>query len=1409
LLVIVGPTRYCRPVAGPTSKTLSELFKGTHDDERDILLVLSFTGPRNITQFSDLVRAAGLRETATRAHSTTTLRKILEAMTKRGLVLCNESGFDMARLARELCLRDAARRGVLEKIANAVRAAAHPELRYSHFSGKNPAAWFDFRVALQRRDLHTASTLFVQCGELDYDRFVRDNPLVQAVCEPFDPEWISGFTGHRGALLAWTLDYANRFGLPTLGLVPWLYQHLGEVEREVPALRELLLEAALLRGDRAFLDAQLNVTTEDRTLESALLPAVFALLEGDLTSALAKFAESSSFIQGHTGKRKTEVPLPRVFAILHALALLARAGSDDVSRVAQLADSRQRDKNYEFRDAASMLKQMAQTALTPNKAELARHLMQPVKVKDCLALLLRGLYAVWFPVPDVEREWLLPHFTLAHLRLAAADYGWLANEHLWVAHALQETLNERPAARGAARQSVASSSMPLRPQEDPHARPLVDLYATKPAWQLALQALEQLTGTDQAVAVPDVAQERLVWRVTPWNGTIEPVLQKRSAARWTGGRKVAVKQLLADGAQHALLSSHDERVTAHIREEVSTNWGGYVNRNYYVHRRALLALVGHPLVFVEPDFENPAEIVLGEVRLHAESSGEHLVIRMAPPNVTEEPQLVREAQRWVVYCLDKSQSAIAKVIGQDLAVPAAGKQQVLDILAKLAQHFAVQSSERVDTQVVSADATPWLRLVPSGTGLNVTAAVRPLGENGPVLPIAEGVPQLIGHVNGTALQAERDLGLEAARFDDLLRDCPVLDDNEIEPGHFVLTDPEQCLELLSQLKRVEQNVHVEWPYGRSFNLRASVGHRALRGTLRHEKGWFLASGTLAIDSELSLDLQQLVELLADGSHRFVKLESGEYLELEQELRDVVDALRLSARRRGKQPELAIAPGSLSSLQTLTAQQSGFALDKTAAEWRARVDAAFSKTIAVPRNLNAELRDYQVDGYRWLARLAALELGACLADDMGLGKTVEIIALLLHRAGEGPALVIAPTSVCNNWKREIERFAPSLRARDYSGPKRSEALDALQKRDVVVTSYALLQQDSEVLQAQEWSSVVLDEGQFIKNADTQRAQAAYGLRAPVRIVATGTPIENHPGDLWSLFHFLNPQLLGSAQQFQRQYGRTAEADDQSAARQRKDLRRVIKPFLLRRTKAQVLEDLPPLTEIRHTVDLSPAEAQLYEGLRQSALAKLEKTAQNPQNRIQILAELMRLRRLCCHPALVAPDANLGSSKLTAFMELVDELIENRHRALVFSQFVDFLALARTLLDERGVRYQYLDGSTSQKQRAANVDAFQAGEGDLFLISLKAGGFGLNLTGADYVIHLDPWWNPATEQQASDRAHRIGQQRPVTVYRLVTAGTIEERIVDLHHRKREFANSLLEGTESAASISRDELLGLLSE
>ena len=384
--------------------------------------------------------------------------------------------------------------------------------------------------------------------------------------------------------------------------------------------------------------------------------------------------------------------------------------------------------------------------------------------------------------------------------------------------------------------------------------------------------------------------------------------------------------------------------------------------------------------------------------------------------------------------------------------------------------------------------------------------------------------------------------------------------------------------------------------------------------------------------------------------------------------------------------------------------------------------------AIPSTLQAELRDYQVEGYRWLARLAHWGAGACLADDMGLGKTVQALAMILARAPEGPTLVLAPMSVCSNWVSEARRFAPTLQPKRFGEGDREQMLAAAGPFDLIVSTYGLLQTEGERLAGVNWSTIVADEAQAFKNAQTKRSQAIMKLNAGFRMITTGTPIENHLGELWNLFRFINPGLLGSLDSFNQRFAVPIEVHQDNGARQR--LRQLLKPFILRRLKTDVLSELPPRTEITLELEFSAAEAALYEALRRQAIERLELGDANPgQKRMQLLAEIMRLRRACCHPKLALPDSDIPSAKLDAFGEILDELLENRHKALVFSQFVDHLHLIRDHLDARGVRYQYLDGSTPEAKRKTAVAAFQAGEGDVFLISLRAGGSGLNLTAAD--------------------------------------------------------------------------------
>jgi SNF2 family DNA or RNA helicase len=462
----------------------------------------------------------------------------------------------------------------------------------------------------------------------------------------------------------------------------------------------------------------------------------------------------------------------------------------------------------------------------------------------------------------------------------------------------------------------------------------------------------------------------------------------------------------------------------------------------------------------------------------------------------------------------------------------------------------------------------------------------------------------------------------------------------------------------------------------------------------------------------------------------------------------------------------------------------------------------------PTTLQAELHDYQLQGYQWLSRLAHWGAGACLADDMGLGKTLQALALILERAADGPTLVLAPTSVCGNWLAEATRFAPTLRLHRFGQGDRQAMLDQLGPFDLMVCSYGLLQSEEGRLASVTWHTLVADEAQALKNRLTKRSQAARQLQADFRLITTGTPIENHLGELWTLFGFINPGLLGSRKQFDERFARPIEQQQDGEVRRR--LRQLLRPFILRRLKRDVLAELPARTEIIHQVELSGEEIALYEALRRQALERMANPDIPPgERRIKLLGEIMGLRRACCHPRLVLPDSKIEGSKLAAFIEILQELRSNRHRALVFSQFVGHLEILRNYLDSEEISYQYLDGSTPAKAREAAVKAFQAGQGELFLISLRAGGTGLNLTAADYVIHMDPWWNPAVEDQATDRAHRIGQQRPVTVYRLVTTHTIEEKIVQLHRHKRALADDLLEGGEVSGKLSEEELLALIRE
>jgi hypothetical protein len=473
-------------------------------------------------------------------------------------------------------------------------------------------------------------------------------------------------------------------------------------------------------------------------------------------------------------------------------------------------------------------------------------------------------------------------------------------------------------------------------------------------------------------------------------------------------------------------------------------------------------------------------------------------------------------------------------------------------------------------------------------------------------------------------------------------------------------------------------------------------------------------------------------------------------------------------------------------------------------------------VEAPAGFQGTLRPYQKEGLGWLCFLREFGFGGCLADDMGLGKTIQILALLeARRASAGPgagkvSLVVAPRSIVFNWLSEARRFTPRLRFLDHTGLVRARSQEELRDWDVVLTTYGTMRRDIAILKEIAFDTVLLDESQAIKNAGTQTAKAVRLLRGDQRLALSGTPIENHLGELWSLFEFLNPGMLGSSSAFQLG-ARAAEEPDGPA---RTILARALRPFFLRRTKKQVAPELPEKTEQTLTCELAGTQRKLYDELLEHYRASLRSRVERDglaKSKIQVLEALLRLRQAACHPALLDPRrAREGSAKFDVLFSQLDEVLEEGHKALVFSQFTSLLALVRKRLDARGLTYAYLDGTMGARQRESAVRLFQEDPRcRLFLLSLKAGGYGLNLTEAEYVYLLDPWWNPAVEAQAIDRSHRIGQTRHVFAYRIVASGTIEEKILALQSSKRELADSILAADASLVrDLTREDLELLLS-
>ncbi len=909
------------------------------------------------------------------------------------------------------------------------------------------------------------------------------------------------------------------------------------------------------------------------------------------------------------------------------------------------------------------------------------------------------------------------------------------------------------------------------------------------------------------------ALERIGWNIVIKNSSLEvtPVLQqaKKRGDGWTKGRKLSLESL---NENSLLFSEADRKVRDLIRIDTT-----YYRATYHLNSvDALKRLVGRPNVMLNGE---PTEVKLtaAEVVLVRDSEAVRLAVRGSLPGsshyvfTTDCMLHLRTDTGLVELCPLTTQQieSLRKIIKMP-RIGLAHEAELLETAQRLQGFLNVHLPESVAGKLVEEDYQQVLLLRSRSDGA-LDYGLRLRDSSGQLLVAGRGQLLKPAERGGEKVQLARS----AAREHRLCQQLAERFDLVPDELHGTIDDFEVALQLIERLHAAEAESEIEilWDKSSQQPLRVlgTVTAKNVSVGISRKNDWFQLSGSCDLGNNESIELSQLLSDLraaAGDAVRgdFVRLGDRGWAKVSQQLRQQLNQLHDSVNQ--ERGTLKFDATSAPAIRELLSEQVAM---KATAAWNQclqRLDKAEKLDPVLPAELKADLRDYQLDGFKWLRRLAEWGVGGILADDMGLGKTLQTLAVILDRAAQGPTLVIAPTSVGFNWVREAQKFTPGLEVHLYRETERADFLHQVGPNSLVVCSYGLALRDAKALAGIEWSTLVLDEAQAIKNSRSKTAAAIATIPADWKVALTGTPVENHLGELWSLFHVVSPGVLGGWEQFRRRFAAPIEKDNDED--RRLALRDRLRPFLLRRTKGEVLKDLPPRTETNLYVELSPAEREIYNSVRLSALGEIDelaKLADVKDQRFRILALLTRMRQLACSPRLVHETWTERSSKLQQLCDTLHELRDEGHRVLVFSQFVQHLTLIREMLDAEKISYEYLDGSTDPKARQERVDSFQNGTATAFLISLKAGGTGLNLTAADYVIHMDPWWNPAVEDQATDRAHRIGQDKPVMVYRLISQGTIEEEILRLHDSKRDLVAGIMEGAQAAAKLSTEDLVALL--
>jgi SNF2 family DNA or RNA helicase len=922
-------------------------------------------------------------------------------------------------------------------------------------------------------------------------------------------------------------------------------------------------------------------------------------------------------------------------------------------------------------------------------------------------------------------------------------------------------------------------------------------------WEVGISRLEELN-----VQIETGQETRLIWIIDPINFEVFPLEQKRMKnGDWSKGRKIAPNSIL--NGTFKLSNPLDRMLTAFISSS-------YYGNTSYDYEETIAALVGRQEVYRLSKTLIPVKIVSAVPTLQLQLDQQSNYKLSINPALDGDITIVWPKFDLVeVYTYSPVHKKIHYLLSDmDLIFPPQSHSRLFKWLDGIKKDIHLSGDIPVELlnelSVIEGRSKVTVKIIPfQEASFRVETYVQPVEHLDYFFKVGIGHQNFTAEIDGSLVNIQRNLSLEIenlAQLNNIFTE--VCNRGLFEEESFLFEDQIEMLTFIEHCQPlVEQDkAHIEVLRDHNNKILSFLKPQQLFLHLNASRGWLELEGEdIVINEGLAVKFSELLEFSRQDQTHFMAVGEGDFILISKKLKQLLKQIGSVA---GWHKEEAIAH-PLTALYLDSVISTGEARAKRSKKWTDQVTKLESierSSIPLPDGLNATLRSYQVEGFEWLVKRGEQELGACLADDMGLGKTIQSIAVLLHRASLGPALIIAPTSVCANWVAEIEKFAPQLRTFNYYEEDRSSLVEKLKEGDVLICSYGLLTNDIDTLKKIQFSSAILDEAQAIKNPEAKRSKAVYQIQAKARWVTTGTPIENRLQELWSIFRFINPGLLGTLSQFRERFVTPIEGNNDKLVSN--NLRLIIQPFLLRRTKEEVLKDLPPKTEVDRTIILSAAEMSFYEAIRRKAKEDLQSAQSLPsgQRQIKLFAILTQLRLASCHPALVQPEVVVSGSKIEALHELLDEILPGGHQVLVFSQFVKHLAIVKDSLDEKKIPYFYLDGSTSPKERKKCIQAFEAGKRPVFLLSLKAGGTGINLTAASYVIHMDPWWNPAVEDQATDRAHRIGQDKPVTVYRLISKNTIEEKIRTIHQTKRDLADQII-GDQATSSLQLSEVMELL--